>query len=161
MKKLKTMKKKIGSKIKSRDSKQKAKTKSLKPSVGRAKKKDVKKVKIVLVKTEAKFLRISSRKLRLVAGAVKQFSPQKAIDQLSVWNKKGARLLLKVIQTAVADAENNFGLKKESLRLKNILVNEGPSLKRQDRSHGARFKSGIRKKKSSHLRVIIVGAKES
>jgi len=147
LKKLKTMKKKIKNKIKTKDLKPKAKTKSLKASV--------------LVKTEARFLKISPRKLQLVAGAVKQFSPQGAINRLSVWNKKGARLLLKVIQTAVADAENNFGLKKETLRFKSILVNEGPSLKRQDHSHGARFKSGIRKKRSSHLRVIIVGAKES
>jgi len=111
--------------------------------------------------TKSKYLRISPRKLRLVVKAVGKMSPQEAINHLSVWNKKGARLLLKVIRSVLANAENNFGLKKETLKFEEIVVNEGPALKRFDRFHGARFSSGTRKKRSSHLKVVVSGVKES
>ena len=115
----------------------------------------------ITVKAESKYLRISPRKLRLVVEAVGKMSPQEAINHLSVWNKKGARLLLKVIRSVLANAENNFGLKKETLKFEEIVVNEGPALKRFDRFHGARFYSGTRKKRSSHLKVVVSGIKES
>ncbi len=120
-----------------------------------------KKKKTVLVTTEVKFLRISPRKLRLIAEAVKDLSPLKAVSRLALVNKKGARLLLKAVKTVIADAENNFGLKKEDLQFKEILVNEGPRLKRVDRFHGARFNSGLIQRRMSHLKITVLGRKES
>ena len=98
---------------------------------------------LIEVKTEAKYLPISPRKLRLVAEAVKRLEPEEALRKLAFLNKKGAQFLIKAIKTALADAENNFGLAKDSLRFVEILVNEGPRLKRRDKSHGARFNGGI------------------
>ncbi len=120
-------------------------------------KKEKKKGELVEVKTEAKYLPISPRKLRLVVEAVKGLEPEEALRKLAFLNKKGARFLTKAIKTALADAENNFGLVKESLRFKEILVNEGPRLKRRDKSHGARFHFGLIQKRRSHLVVKLVG----
>ena len=116
------------------------------------KKKIKKQPELIEVKTEAKYLPISPRKLRLVAEAVKRLEPEEALRKLAFLNKKGARFLIKAIKTALADAENNFGLAKDSLRFKEILVNEGPRLKRRDKSHGARFNGHYSKKKKSFNR---------
>jgi len=126
------------------------------------KKKAQKKTKpeVITVTTKACFLKISPRKLRLVVEAVKELSPAQAVLRLGIWNKKGARLMLKALKTVIADAENNFGLDKESLRFKKILVNEGPRLKRIDRFHGARFASGLRQRRMAHLEISVVGTKE-
>lgn len=105
-----------------------------------------------IVKTEAKFLPLSPRKLRLVVEAVKEFSPQVAVEKLRFMNKKGADYLAKAIQTALADAEHNFDLKKDNLVFDEIVVNEGPVLKRRDKSKRM-FRYGIIKKRRSHLVV--------
>ncbi len=116
--------------------------------------------KLVVVTTKTKYLRISPRKLRLLARAVKNLTPTEALSKLKVWNKKGASFLQKSIKTVLADAENNFGLDKDSLKFKEIVVGEGPRLKRMDRSHGARFAQGLRQKRMSHLKVVVLGRKQ-
>lgn len=112
------------------------------------------------VVTNIRYLPISPRKLRLVAEAVKGLSPVVALERLAVVNKKGGRILEKAIKSAISNAENNLGLKRESLRFKEILVNEGPRLKRRDKSHGERFSFGLIKKRRSHLRIVIEGEEE-
>ncbi len=119
-----------------------------------------KKEKLVVVTTKVKYLHISPRKLRLVANAVKVLTPKEALSRLKVWNKKGAPLLRKAIKTVLADAENNFNLNKEELKFKEIIVSEGPRLKRMDQSHGARFAQGLKQKRMSHLRVVVIGKEE-
>ncbi len=116
-------------------------------------KKKQNKTKQVVVKTEAKHLPISARKLRLVVKAAKQLAPQEAMKKLRFMNKKGAKYLYKAIKTALADAEHNFDLNKENLVFDEVLVNEGPTLKRRDKSHGARFHPGMLRKRRSHLVV--------
>ncbi|MBL7078224.1 50S ribosomal protein L22 [Candidatus Shapirobacteria bacterium] len=116
--------------------------------------------KPVIATTKAKYLHISPRKLRLVANAIKALTPKEALSRLKVWNKKGAPFLQKAINSALADAENNFNLNKEDLRFKEIIVSEGPRLKRMDQSHGARFAQGLKQKRMSHLRVVVEGKKE-
>jgi large subunit ribosomal protein L22 len=111
--------------------------------------------KDTVVKTEAKYLPISARKLRLVVKAAKQVGPQEAMKKLKFMNKKGAKFLHKAIKTALADAEHNFGLDKDNLIFDEILVNEGPTLKRRDKSHGARFHPGMLRKRRSHLVVKV------
>ncbi len=118
-----------------------------------------KKEERVLVKTQAKYLRISPRKLKLVVEAISHLSPEESLKRLRFLNKKGARFLIKAIKTAIADAQHNFQLKKGSLTFKNILVQEGPRLKRVDRSHGFRFNRGIIQKRMSHLIVELEGVR--
>ncbi len=107
----------------------------------------------VVVKTEAKYLPITPRKLRLVVKSAKQKNPQEAMKKLKFMNKKGAKFLHKAIKTALADAEHNYGLDKGKLVFDEIIVNEGPMLKRRDKSHGARFHPGMIRKRRSHLVV--------
>ncbi len=107
-----------------------------------------------IVKTEAKFLPISPRKMRLLVEAVKDLRPEKAIEKLNFMNKKGAKFLLKAVKTVLADAEHNFGLSKDNLIFDEIVVNEGPMLKRRDKSKRM-FKYGIIKKRRSHLVVKV------
>jgi len=119
-----------------------------------------KKPELVEVKTEANFLPISPRKLKLVVDGIKLMAPDQALRRLALWNKKGARFLVKAIRTVIADAKNNFGLDPDGLSFKEILVNEGPRLKRRDRSHGARFSGGLIMKPRSHLVIKVVGEKK-
>lgn len=109
----------------------------------------------VVVKTEAKYLPISARKLRLVVEAAKQVEPEEAMKKLKFMNKKGAKFLHKAIKTALADAEHNFDLPKENLVFDEIIVNEGPTLKRRDKSHSARSHPGTIRKRRSHLVVKV------
>ncbi len=118
------------------------------------------KKKLIEVKTEAKYLPISARKLRLIVNEIKEMKPSEALRKLAFLNKKGARFLIKAIKTVIADSKYNFKLNKDSLCFKEILVNKGPSLKRRDKSHGARFHSGVIKKSRAHLVVKVVGEKE-
>jgi len=122
-------------------------------------KKVVKKPAIVEVKTEARFLPISERKMRLVIEQIKDLSPSEALINLRFLNKKAAKFLVKAIKTAIADAENNFQLDKDSLTFVQIKANRGPVLKRRDVYHGARFDGGMIKKPRTHLIVRLVSNK--
>ena len=113
----------------------------------------------VLVKTEARHLPISPRKLRMVVQMIKGLSPREALRILPLVNKKGARFAYKAIKSAVANAKNNFGLPEEQLEFAEIVVNEGRRLKRRDRFHGARFSFGLIQKRRSHLRIVVKGSK--
>ncbi len=110
---------------------------------------------VSVVKTEAKYLPISPRKMRLVVKTAKQTSPQEAMKKLKFMNKKGARFLRKAVKTALADAEHNFGLDKDKLVFDEIIVNEGSRLKRRDKSHSARSHPGLIRKRRSHLVVKV------
>jgi large subunit ribosomal protein L22 len=70
-------------------------------------------------------------------------------------DKKGASYLAKAIKTASSDAQQNFNLNKDNLVIKEIVVNEGPSLKRRDKSKRM-FRYGVIKKRRSHL-IVEVG----
>ena len=109
-----------------------------------------------MITAKANFVRMSPRKLRLVADAVKHLSIDMAIAQLKVLRKSAGGVILKVVQQAVGNAKNNLKLSPEDLKIKSILIGEGPRYKRSDRhSHGARFDSGIRHKRNSHVTVIL------
>ena len=62
------------------------------------------------IKAEAKYLRISPRKLRLVAETVKKMPLEMATANLTLMNKKGASLLLKLLKSAISNAKNNLNI---------------------------------------------------
>ena len=107
------------------------------------------------IKTKAKFLPISAKKARPVAKLVVGKSPEEALTILASLPQRGAKFLEKLIISSQAEAENNFGLKKENLLISSLAVNEGPRLKRIDKSHGARFSSGVIQKRMSHLEIVL------
>ena len=74
--------------------------------------------------------RISAQKARLVADQVRGKVVDEAINILKFSTKKAAGLILKVLHSAVANAENNLGADVDALRVSTIMIDEGPSLKR-------------------------------
>ena len=83
---------------------------------------------------------MSPRKVRLVADAVKNKNVQVADVKLSFMPKKAARTIRTLIRSAVSNAVNNQGIQTENLFVKNIEVNQGPTLKRwRARARGSAF----------------------
>ncbi len=111
--------------------------------------------KLMDVIAEAKYVRISPRKVRPMASAIKKLPVAEALEKLSLQTKNGAQPILAALKTAIANATNNHKLSLENLKIKNILVNEGMKMKRRDKSHGARFSSGMIIKRTSHIKVIL------
>lgn len=105
------------------------------------------------VRAHLRFLRISPRKVRLVIGLVRGMPVDQAIDQLTVLPKRAALPVLKLINSAVANAEHNFKLEKKDLRIKSIVANEGPKLKRfQPRAFG---RAAEILKRMTHVTVVL------
>lgn len=101
-----------------------------------------------------RYLRQSPRKVRLVADALRGLTVAKAEAHLRFTSKAAAVPLLKLLISAVANAEHNFQLKKDNLFIKEIRVDQGPALKRwKPRAFGRA--SGIRKE-TTHV-ILILG----
>ncbi len=73
---------------------------------------------------------ISAQKVRLVADMIRNMQVSKALDVLNFTPKKGARLILKLLGSAIANAENNDGADIDELKVGMICVDEATSLKR-------------------------------
>lgn len=74
--------------------------------------------------------RVSAQKCRLVADQIRGLEVGKAIDLLAFSTKKSAKLMKKVLESAIANAEHNDGADVDDLRVSSVYVNEGPTLKR-------------------------------
>jgi len=82
-------------------------------------------------------VRLSAQKGRLVADQVRGLPVEKALNLLSFSPKKGARIIKKVLESAIANAEHNDGADIDELKVKRIFVERGMSLKRfQARAKG-------------------------
>jgi large subunit ribosomal protein L22 len=102
----------------------------------------------------AKYLMVSPSKVRPVANLVRNKSCAEAVAILEAMPQKGSGLILKVLQSACANAlDQNKKLDEENLVIKELQVNEGPRLKRVwPRSHGRR---DILLKRMSHITVVV------
>ena len=105
------------------------------------------------VTAQLKNLRIAPRKVRLVSGLIKGLDAAIAKGQLDHLVKKSSRPISKLLDSAIANAHNNFGLVKENLFVKDIIVNEGIRLKRF-RPKGFGMTSPIQKK-TSHIKIVL------
>lgn len=106
-----------------------------------------------MIKAQSSFVHTSPRKLRLVAAKLSGMPAQKAIDVLKALPHQGAKYLLKVVQQGVGNAKNNFKMSPEKLTIATVEIGEGPRFKRRDKSHGARFDSGMKMRKMAHITV--------
>ncbi|MGL5204787.1 MAG: 50S ribosomal protein L22 [Metamycoplasmataceae bacterium] len=89
---------------------------------------------------QLKLQRISPRKARLVADQIRYESTSEALSILNNSNKKASRLFLKLLNSAIANAINTKGMDPDKLFISEMLVNEGPTLKRfQPRAQGRAF----------------------
>ncbi len=109
----------------------------------------------MLVIAKSNFIRTSPRKIRLVAKSLRGVPPEVALEKLKFIGKKAVLPLIEVLCKAIGNAKNNYKLDVNNLIIKEVLVSEGPRLKRMDKSHGARFDRGIKQKRMSHLRIIL------
>lgn len=101
----------------------------------------------------SKSIRISPRKVRLVADSIRNLPLEKALNILEMTQKRGASVLNTVFKSAIANAVNNAKKNKESLIVKAIEVWDGPAMKRYHPSTRGRIHPY--KKRSSHVKVIL------
>jgi large subunit ribosomal protein L22 len=120
---------------------------------------EVKKIetKLSLAKYTNKNLKISPRKLRLVANSVKSLKPADVVVRLRFTNSNASRLLAKCVEDAIASAVHNFNLLPQTLKFTDFRVDEGLKIKRMDKSHGSRFARGIIQKRHSRLIIVLSG----
>ncbi len=103
------------------------------------------------VEPKLKYFRASPRKMRLIADLIRGRLVEDAESVLRFAEKKSAKPILKLLSSAVANADHNFNLKKDKLYIKEIRVDEGPTLKRfMPRARGS--VSPIHKK-TSHVTI--------
>jgi large subunit ribosomal protein L22 len=96
-------------------------------------------------------LRMAPRKVRLVADLVRRLPVLEAERQLVFLNKAAAMPLLKLIRSAIANAEHNFKLSKETLWISHLTVDGGTTIKRfRPRAHGS---AAPIRKRTSHITV--------
>ncbi len=102
---------------------------------------------------KAKFIRIAPRKTRLVAGLVRGMTVAQARTQLQFSNKLAAKPVLKAINSAVANAVHNHKLDADSLYISQIMVDEGPKIKRfTPKAHG---RAAPIRHRMSHITVAV------
>lgn len=105
-------------------------------------------------------LKISPRKLRLLANDVKKLHPSDVVTKLKFVNSNASRLLLTVLKNAIANASTKK-LLTDSLKFEEIRVDEGSKIKRMDKSHGSRFARGVIMKRHSRLLIVLSGTIQS
>ena len=103
--------------------------------------------------------RISPQKANLVAALVRNKKAVAAVDILKFTPKKAALILKKLIQSAMANAENNFKQNKEDLQIKSIIVTQGTMYKR--RNPVSRGRAHPILKKTSHIKVELIQMSET
>lgn len=110
------------------------------------------------VSAKLRHLRISPRKVRLVADLIRGKSVEEAQTILNFIRKRATRPLLKLLKSAIANARHNFQLAKGNLYISEIKVDEGPKLKRwRPRARGQAFEI---QKKTSHVTLVLEETKK-
>jgi len=105
------------------------------------------------VSAKLKYARISPQKCRLVADAVRGKTVAIALQTLTLMPKKGAAIVRKVLESAVANAEHNHGADIDELKVSSIFVDEAPTFRRfRARAKG---RSSRIIKRNSHITVQV------
>ena len=97
--------------------------------------------------------RLSPQKANLVASVVRDMSIEQASDFLSFSKKKVARVIKKLLDSALANAENNHNADIDKLRIKSLIVNQGMRLKRI--KPRARGRADRITKPTCHIEIIL------
>jgi large subunit ribosomal protein L22 len=104
-------------------------------------------------KSIARFVPLSPRKVRLVLDQVRGLRAEEALALLKFMPQAAAVPVLKVIASAAANAEENLGVSRDELYIKEIRADEGP--RRQWRRFGARGRFKPITRRSSHIMVVL------
>ena len=111
------------------------------------------------VTAKLSYLRMGPRKVRLVADLIRGRKAAQALDILSLTPKRAARPLLKLLNSAVANAKHNFSIPVEDLRISKIMVDGGPSLKRwMPKAHG---RATPVRERTSHVHLVLAAMTEN
>ena len=105
----------------------------------------------------ARYIRISSRKVKILIDLIRGKKVDEALAILMYTPKSAAPVVEKLLRSAIANAENNLGMDHESLYVAEVFANQGPTLKRYwARSHG---RADTILKRTSHITVVLDEAK--
>lgn len=105
------------------------------------------------MKAITKYVRMSPRKARLAAGLIRGLSVSEAANQLLFSNLKAGRLLKKTLESAVANAESTGEMRREDLKVLEVRVDAGPTLKRaKPKNRGGRHPI---MKRTSHFTIVV------
>ncbi len=100
-----------------------------------------------------RYARISPRKVKIVNDLIRNKPVNEAMGILYNTPKAASELLIKLLGSAVANAENNFGMSGDKLYISEIYANEGPTLKRiRPRAQGRAFRI---MKRTSHITIVV------
>lgn len=105
------------------------------------------------VKAVLRHVRTSSQKVRTIVDAVKGQPVESGLNTLKFMPQKAAKIVAKLIRSAVANADENLGIDVDSLVIKNVIADQGPTLKRfraRARGRGTQIL-----KRTSHITVIL------
>jgi large subunit ribosomal protein L22 len=104
-------------------------------------------------KAKLSHARISAQKCRLVADQVRGLPVERALEMLTFSQKKAARIVRKVLESAIANAEHNEGADVDELKISEICVDEGPTLKRWRARAKGRANQIL--KRTSHIQITV------
>jgi large subunit ribosomal protein L22 len=109
-------------------------------------------------KATLKYARLSPQKMRLVADQIRGLPVDRALNILAFSNKKGADIVKKVLESAIANAEHNDGADIDELKVSEIAVDQGPTLKRL--RPRARGRADRIIKRMSHVTITVTESEE-
>lgn len=106
---------------------------------------------------QARFIRISSRKVKIVIDLIRGKQVDDALAILTYTPKSAAPVVEKLLRSAIANAENNLEMDRDGLYVAEVYANQGPTLKRYwARSHG---RADMIHKRTSHITIVLDQAK--
>lgn len=101
----------------------------------------------------AKYVRVTPRKAKIVVDLIRGKQVDQALAILAYTPKSAAPYVEKLLNSAIANAENNLELDRASLYVAEVYANQGPTLKRYwARSHG---RANMIKKHTSHITIVL------
>ena len=105
------------------------------------------------VKAKLRFVRIAPRKARLVADLVRGKGSEEALNILTFTQKGAAKIIVKVLKSAIANATQKKTIDLDRLYIKKITVDQGPTMKRfQPRALG---RATMIRKRTSHITIVL------
>ena len=108
---------------------------------------------IKLARAEHKYARISPRKVEIVCNMIRGKDAKYALALMENTPKAGCELMIKVLKSAMANAENNFGMDPEKLYVAETYATGGPILKRgMPRAQGRMYRIN---KRTSHITIVV------
>ena len=108
---------------------------------------------VLEAKAVLKYARISSRKVKIVADLIRGKQVDEALAIIKFTPKASSEILEKLLKSAIANAENNHEMKRESLYVAEIFANQGPTLKRI--RPAAKGSASRIRKRTSHITIVL------